>query len=170
MCCNTERYLSRLYSPRECINSVHNYMNHFYTQVCVCTLYVCKYAACIRFAWTTHFEPALVGNPSWIECFADTNTRKSCLHAHTPAPNQFPLPEKLCPKQARRHPLVSPPAHSVLPYSPSPTFSVSACRDLVFLSLSVRSCFYCAIFCHFVQEREAVMQSLPLSVPCCEGE
>lgn len=36
---------------------------------------------------------------------------------------------------------------SLTPRLPRPR--VSACRDLVFLFLSVRSRFYCAIFCHF---------------------
>lgn len=56
------------------------------------------------------------------------------------------LSQKSLSKQARRPPLVPLPT---LSYSLSPTFSVSASRDLVFLFLSVRSCFYCAIFCHF---------------------
>lgn len=37
------------------------------------------------------------------------------------------------------HPSTSCPPHSL----------VSACRDLVFVFLSVCSCFYCTIFCHF---------------------
>lgn len=69
-------------------------------------------------------------------------------HAHSTLPNKFPLLESSI-EQTRQHLLGSPPAHSVVSYSSSPTFSVSTCRDLVFLFLSVRSCFYCAIFCHF---------------------
>lgn len=78
-------------------------------------------------------------------------TSHVCIHTHTHTrrhPTGFLSPKALS-KQARHHPLVSPPAPSTLSYSLSPTFSVSACRDLVFLFLSVRSCFYCAIFCHF---------------------
>lgn len=62
----------------------------------------------------------------------------------------FPAQKDLS-KQVRQHPLLSRSAPS---HSSSPTFSVSACRDLVFLlSLSGRSCFYCAIFCHFGPRR-----------------
>lgn len=126
--------------PVSVCKSVHNYTNDFCIQVHICTLYVCKDAACVLCGW----HISLPTRPFMV---IQTHTCHTGTH---PGTQPVSSPRKLCPnKQARQHPLVSPPAPSAPSYSSSPTFSVSACRDLVFLFLSVRSCFYCAIFCHF---------------------
>lgn len=52
-------------------------------------------------------------------------------------------------KSTPNTPLLPPDAQSVPFYLLSPWHSLAARRDLVFVFLSVCSCFYCTIFCHF---------------------